>query len=719
MAPHSFTDLNPLAMPPLPPAPAAPTVVTSPQVAVAVPGKTEEGKGERASRISLHLRGSSRHRSVSPTSHRYRMTGLPLPAPSAVWGQPSTTRPKTPDLSLPAPKLHSPRPMLSPKSSFTGEPLAGSGQSGRVAALEKMVEDEERNKAQENPWNDSSPQDIPLSRPIPIPPSPPVELEAKELNDLLEKTLPPPPVPSSKPKKDIATTSPLLNMFNQKAQAAEAIQPEDEPTALKPVFVMANLPPKRAQQSLPDSSKHGKDGAKPSAAPVDTKAESSPALGLDALERRLLKEVGTRKQPAAVSRHLKELDEATNGLLKAKVEAKGKLGVEPHFKPVDGSLGATVTPSEDKEAAIHVLLNRKRRKTFDVDTPVKEPDIVKGQEEEALQLRKAAKGRVAMWLGDAKEADPPPLSETRIIEQAAREQPASEAIKQIREALKGPTGDTMPETTVPGPTPDGPKRIDPSKVQLPGRTSSGFLPMSRHPAKGLPRIAESSSTTSVEQPAVLERYKPGLQPIKVANYDVRSARGGRGGKVTSVAALWAEKATSDAANPTPVSPKIQSVGVPLPMMVRLGQEKIKLPTSPGANLAKPKEEERSEDKPQEKTPPAGKPYPWFGAAISPARSAPANMIAKGVSVPAKLSSSFASPTLSSTESLARPQPTKPVKPVAAAVPRPAPLVQKPTPPAASPMQLQASASEPRLSAQVVSFGQARLKGLIAKYQGGA
>jgi hypothetical protein len=699
-------------MPSLPPAPAAPTVVTSPQIAVAVTGETEEGKGERASRISLHLRGSSRHRSVSPTSHRYRMTGLPLPAPSAVWGQPSTTRAKTPELSPPAPKLHSPRPMLSPKASFTGEPLAGSGQSGRVAALEKMVEEEERNKSQDNPWKDSSPQDIPLSRPIPISPSPPVELEAKELNDLLEKTLPPPPVPSAKPKKDIATTSPLLDMFNQKAQAAEAIQLEDEPTASKPVFVMANLPPRRAQQSLPDSSKDGEHEAKPSPAPVDTKAKSSPAVGLDALERRLLKDVGTRKQPAAVARHLRELDEATNVTVKAKAEAKAKLGVEPHVKPVDESAGATVTPSDDKEAAVHVLLNRKRRKTFEVETPVKEPDIVKSQAE-ALQLRKAAKGRVAMWLGDAKEADPPPLTETRIIEQAAREPPAFEALKQLKEVLKEATGDTKPATTVP----DEPTRIDPTKIQLPGRTSSGFLPMSRQPAKGLPRITESSSTTSVEQPAVLDRYKPGLQPIKVANYDVRSARGGRGGKVTSVAALWAEKATSDAANPTPVSPKIQSVGVPLPMMVRLGQEKIKLPTPPSANLGKPKEDN---DRPQEGVPPAGKPYPWFGAAISPARSAPANMIAKGASVPAKLSSSIASPTLSSTESLARPQPTKPVKSEAAAGPIRAPVVPKPTlPAAASPMQLQSSVSEPRLSAQVVSFGQARLKGLIAKYQGGA
>lgn len=39
----------------------------------------EEGKGERASRISHHLRVSSRARSVSPQSHRYTMHNEPPP----------------------------------------------------------------------------------------------------------------------------------------------------------------------------------------------------------------------------------------------------------------------------------------------------------------------------------------------------------------------------------------------------------------------------------------------------------------------------------------------------------------------------------------------------------------------------------------------------------------------------------------------------------------
>jgi len=688
---------------------------------VAVPGETEEGKGERASRISLHLRGLSRHRSVSPTSHRYRMAAFPLPAPSAVWEQSSALRSKTPELLPPEPKLHSPRPMLSPKASFTGEPLAGSGQSGRVAALERMVEEEERKivkaaeAAKEAPVQESTSHELPLSRPIPMsPPSP--ELDARELNEILEKALPNPPVPSTKPKRDIPTTSPLLEMFSQRAHAAETAPLEKEAKASKPEVVMANLAPNRAQQPLPKppslvklDEQHAE--AKSSPSPIGATVKPSPA-GLDALERRLLRDVGTRKQPVTVVQQLRELNEVTGMAIKEKVEMKRKLAAEPHLKPADGSVGATVAPSEDKEAAIHVLLNRKRRKAFDVEPQVQESgnqlvtSSTASQEEEVLRLRKEAKGRVTVWLGDAQKADPPPLTETRIIELAAKESPPlSESAGEVME-------DTKSASVSLDSSSEGPKRVDPSKIQLPGRRSSGFLLIQRLAQEATPRIAEMAPA----EPAVLERYKPGLQLPKVANYDVRSARGGRGGKVTSVAALWAEKAAGGAVSPPP---KIQRNGVPLPVMVRQGQEKVKVSIPPVVKPAKlkegdPKEEVRETTSPAQRS--AGKAYPWFGPAISPARSAPANLIAKGASVPAKLSSSVASPTLSSTESLARPQQAKPAGKPAATIAERAALVQKPA--AADPGGLIASASEPRLPAQVVSFGQARLRGLIAKYQGG-
>ena len=699
---------------PLPPAPAAPISVTSPEPAVAVSGETEEGKGERASRISLHLRQSSRNRSASPTSHRYKMTGLPLPVPSAIWGQPSATRPKTPELLPPVPKLHSPRPMLSPKASFTGEALASPGQSGRVAALEKMVEEAERKKSEDHVASHAEPEmTLGVS---------PMELEAKELNDLLDKTLPLPPVPSAKPKTNVSTSSPLLDMFNQRAQAAENSTPEKEPKAPRPVFVMANLPPNRARQSLPESSPHksvGSDDAQinqdKSSPPMEIRPKPSP-IGLDALENRLIKEVGTRKPSAAAVQHLRELEDATTVAIKAKAEEKRKLSVEPHVKPTDGSIGATVTPSEDKEAAIHVLLNRKRRKTFDAEISAQDSNDRKSQnglthqEEEALRLRKAAKARVAGWLGNAQEADPPPLSETRIIEQAAKEPPPPEVADKQAAEEKPETAESRPPSTEG--LPSRKESVDPSKIQLPGRTSSGFVPVSRMPVKALPRITEIESAES----PILARYKPS-QPTKVANYDVRSARGGRGGKVTSVAALWAEKVSQDAGSPPPLSPKLPRDAVPLPVMVRLGDERIKLPNPPVVKSIK-SQVEKVKTPPQEVAPAPARSYPWFGAALSPARSTPANLT-KGVSVPAKLSSSIASPTLSSTESLARPQPAKAVHPVRS------PVVQTTLPTVdmvgnkVVRPELTPSTSAPGLSAQVVSFGQARLKGLIAKYQGGA
>ena len=107
----------------------------SPQQSVSA-ADSEAGKGERASRLSAHLRMSSRTRSLSPQAHR-----LPLSQPSVVpidehvGLSPQTLRPEKSNLRSPAiisdlnnnnkpeaevPVL-SPRPILSHKNSFTIE----------------------------------------------------------------------------------------------------------------------------------------------------------------------------------------------------------------------------------------------------------------------------------------------------------------------------------------------------------------------------------------------------------------------------------------------------------------------------------------------------------------------------------------------------------------------------------------------------------------------
>jgi hypothetical protein len=120
--------------------------------------ESEEGKGERALRVSRHLRLSSRHRSVSPTSHRYALSQQPhptvqeeqvinhhnfgasaphtrtrmLPVPPMALSPGSPGLVMSPSIASPAglpaqdkslqpttTVLHSPRPQLTPKHSLT------------------------------------------------------------------------------------------------------------------------------------------------------------------------------------------------------------------------------------------------------------------------------------------------------------------------------------------------------------------------------------------------------------------------------------------------------------------------------------------------------------------------------------------------------------------------------------------------------------------------
>ncbi|KAG6848716.1 hypothetical protein H0H93_014673, partial [Arthromyces matolae] len=238
----------------------------------------EEGKGERAMRITQHLRHSSRHRSVSPRSHRF-----PLPVPPVGTAE----LVPTPPVLLPSvpvrttdPILHSPRPFLSPKRSFTNS----LPKSERVEDLERMAEEVEKVSADlsgdlpkapfesQDPESDSSPPidvtevqestvDIPdINKTLPNPPP-----SIRELNDNLkangrtridELFGDPSSVPPETPRTPMVAVTPIKLPF--KPRSAEF----------------------RAQLS------------------PNGHAES----GLDALEKRLLAEVGTRKMDLANER---------------------------------------------------------------------------------------------------------------------------------------------------------------------------------------------------------------------------------------------------------------------------------------------------------------------------------------------------------------------------------------------------------------------------------
>ncbi|KAF8193322.1 hypothetical protein BJ912DRAFT_960669 [Pholiota molesta] len=140
----------------------------------------QAGKGERALRVTRHLRMSSRNRSVSPQSHRYPLPAPPMAAinesrvqdplnaavqagvspPSNVEAfnqtnvlSPPLLVPSAAGTSLPASdtQVHSPRPQLTPKHSFTRDPVLGAtSRSERVEELEKMADAQKNDEADVN-----------------------------------------------------------------------------------------------------------------------------------------------------------------------------------------------------------------------------------------------------------------------------------------------------------------------------------------------------------------------------------------------------------------------------------------------------------------------------------------------------------------------------------------------------------------------------------------
>jgi len=389
---QSLAGTVPMPLPPLPPAPGH-SQPGAPVTSANIEGTTEEGKGERASRISQQLKNHSRNRSASPTSHRYRVAGLPFPtngphpvmAPQNI--KKSTAVPMV--LSIPEPTLHSPRPMLSPKASFSNDPIVspGSLRSTRVEALEVMAEVVEKME-----------QEIRATRKVSGTSVSSAELDAKELNAILDtieeaasssvKTLPGPPVPSARTKPVLNGGTRLVSLFGAPAKPPPDTKPntvreqpmvqdlwirDSKANQLEPITTLANIAPvavvppndttqnpepvintrtmqarARPQELVDDITVLVPKSAtlevtELAAVPVrnpSTNEILSPARagfsGLDALEKRLVKEVGTRKPGTAAVAQLEALDAATKSLVAQAIQEKRAVRVEA--SPADARL---------------------------------------------------------------------------------------------------------------------------------------------------------------------------------------------------------------------------------------------------------------------------------------------------------------------------------------------------------------------------------------------
>ncbi|KAG6901787.1 hypothetical protein C0995_007890 [Termitomyces sp. Mi166 len=398
----------------------------------------QEGKGERAMRVTQHIRMSSRHRSVSPQSHRFPLsmphtvatqTSLPVPPSSSLVGQSNPGQFQSPSpapLLLPAaspvatePLVHSPRPFLSPKRSFD----SSLPKSDRVEELERMAE-EVKNTTVDLSF------DLPNTtfeahglEPLSVPS--PVHFVQVQVEPNINKTLPVPP-PVTKKAKDKETP---------KLSGRTRI---DEFFATTPPIPTEHKAPKTPMAAVTPV----KLPFKPKSAELKTRLDSNGQAesGLDALEKRLLAEVGTPKmelenerrsawsivgtKPIAIPSKDSAPDDSMNdsaisslklagdwtGNDREEVEFNGVLDVDAEHDSDEKTHRAgksTVSAGSRKDSKGKGDKGKKKGKKDRDKDKIQD----RGKDEESHHARKkktaAAKGRVAAWLG-AIDPDVPP-----------------------------------------------------------------------------------------------------------------------------------------------------------------------------------------------------------------------------------------------------------------------------------------------------------------------
>ena len=397
-------------------------------------------------------------------------------------------------------------------------------------------------------------------------------------------------------------------------------------------------------------------------------------------------------------------------------------------------------------------------------------------DDESARLRSATKGRVAEWLGKLEACEAGPELEPLSPLEPEREASAA-ATAASSPTLPSPVIKSEPNPRSSGFVPVSTLRRAP--ISLPPESASTPTPASAsspsHASTTLHEpfsssTAESSNRNALLAPVPVRRlgriYPPPSQ-VEDVKYGVKSARGGRGGRVTAVAAIWAEVAETAvssagasagsisrtatptlAPTPTPRQPKVlrpaavkelkamQSkaamaalTGVPnkvpiKPMTSIVDPARVSpIPApvrQPASISAKEKEKNKEVSRP---------PRTLFGFGLGAAAAATPSSPA--------VSSSIATPVLSSTASLARPPistttttlttTTQPAMsnnassssspPLQQAQSRPYPRSQPAPMPAPAAGQRPPMVNGGGLKAAELAFGQARLRDLIKRYQG--
>ncbi len=674
------------AIPGLPAPSHPPYLLPLTQIQNPVPDEVSEpqaGKGERALRVTQHLRLSSRHRSVSPQSHRY-------PVPAAVENQvyepfasdhpPFATPGRAPGApSTPEAKLvHSPRPQLTPKHSFTRDPFLGATiKSERVEELEMMADAVNRRSRD---LSNDLPKEMPdlfgsaiaskaQDSPLPV-------------DSNVNKTLPGPPVPSGKPLLAPPSRARADMYFAEKNDALAETAPLPSDQTPPTPALLAVLPSRHRDAPQTES-------------------------GLDALERRLLAEVGTRKidvrPPAADVRSVLPIEtaglppptrstavpipqkspEPLHDSAISSLTLAGGLAGDDSDGEFDGrthragqSRGGSSDGRGEARGGLHMYMRGRGQGT----TPTKmerdrtheergmeEAERLKekakegrtsGKKKDRATTKSSAKGRVAAWLGGI-DPDVPPQEQVippspSVLRDPQETFAAEDGVPQpqypsIVDPWASLTMQAGPPADAPAPpnprssgfvpiatlkrnsiqamplllrdtsmseeanriqdiwatgsppavyaTPRTPLAITPVAPPMSIRTDRRVSPpssnpitnkiVSAEPQRPLSYSAAARSKPKTPEPVRMQLKSPPPPPLPnkavapppgrgrvhaaypptkpidlEVKYDIRSARGGRGGKVTAVANLWSSGAIAGDAKgkePAPAPRRVQAV----------------------------------------------------------------------------------------------------------------------------------------------------------------
>ena len=791
--------------------------------------ETDEGKGERAERVSRQLRMSTRARSSSPSYHKFsayppltqaqQLFGSSPPDQPISPGTPPITRKPSVHLTLenlPLPvvqqhtggsgELHSPRPMVSPKTSFALDPLTnetrGTVKDEMVENLEKMAEE----AVKEN-------SDMSGSGGLVAGPATGVSPRNQFLE--IDKTLPLPPLPMEGPVGVDRLFSPA------------SLIPEEEEITPKTPSLTATTPFKLGRSmyrrlNAPDSGRGGD--------------ATSGLSGLDALEARLIAGVGTRKfdedaakpdvrsvlampidipnsrgrmtgrvggharspgeKNASVSTHgiLEDINDSAISSLTLAGEGKSPVANASRYEEGSGDgpktlrMGRGVTHdqldclAEESVEEVQTPRTGERERKPSTGKKSNHSGHKDGGKNEGRKKRKAAVGRVADWLGKIDPDAPPPQVDTPPptgpFPDTEPPHPLDAAFSPIfahsrPSSPEVPNKPTSPEVE-PSRTPISSRSPpqdweEPEETEemgtgvecdvsvLPNPRSSGFMPIHSNKLSGSSSPGKEDVALTPKPPAVQlpwmrkpEATRSGptdlsyvprfgkniIPPDLAAKYDIRSARGGRGGQVSAVAAIWAaaEKKNGSIDLPTPepwMKPNAPANSIAAPKPIKPG-----LALRPGGlSATKP-----TIVNPALRKIDMGKAKPIKGVSDSgagqedeeespPERSnhTRARMI-KSSSVPAVISSSTAIPMISSTASLVRPPGSSPVRDRPGKIGRGLstriPTIEEDIAsdstsvgtgrPKGGEGRSRATGSPSKTE---LAFGQARLRDLIRKYQG--